>query len=525
MTAFTNAIYPSEDAAYTHDATGQLLGATRSDPADDESYVYDDNGNRITANGASYTIGLNNRIESDGTFNYTYDAEGNITLITDVATGDYRELEWDHRNRLVKVTQFDSNDAEQWRVEYVYDAFNRLVSRTEFTAGSPTATTENLFIYDGYQMILKFDASGNVQTRTLWGENVDQILATEDAAGNVTWPLTDHLNTVRDIVSYDSGTDTTTLENHIAYDSFGNAVSETNPSVDSDFLFTARYPDVTTGLQWNLNRWYSPSIGRWMSEDPIGFSAGDPNLGRYVLNSPTEFVDPYGQEGQKKSPADAREYVKTHGGDGHLLFYTPSALERVFPEVRDAIDSDPRQCVVESVPQLIESGRQYAKDTGLRIRILEIATHGSPLRVPLGVGEDAVIHNRNAFQVGQQLKNGIPFDENGYAIILTSCNAGLDPSERGMPAQLAKGAGCPVWAAGGYVQGQLLNRNAKVHPFADGRGPAPDKAFGAQSYKEELEDLLKILERQGNAEAAERGRKFKLEIPDSASETWYLFSP
>jgi RHS repeat-associated protein len=294
MTAFTNAIYPSEDAAYTHDATGQLLGATRSDPADDESYVYDDNGNRVTANGASYATGLNNRIESDGTNSYTYDAEGNITRITNIATGEYRDLAWDHRNRLVKVTQFDSADAEQWRVEYVYDAFNRLTSRTEFTDGSPTATAEDIFIYDGYQMILKLDASGNVQSRTLWGESVDQILAIEDASGNVTWPLTDHLNTVRDIVSYDSGTDTTTLENHIVYDSFGNVVSEANPSVASDLKFTARYTDAATGLQWNLNRWYSPSIGRWMSEDPIGFAAGDPNLMRYVANEPTEFVDPDG---------------------------------------------------------------------------------------------------------------------------------------------------------------------------------------------------------------------------------------
>jgi RHS repeat-associated protein len=296
MTAFTSTVYPSEDATYTHDATGQLLGATRSDPADDESYVYDDSGNRITANGANYTTGLNNRIESDGTFNYAYDAEGNITLITDVATGDYRELQWDHRNRLVKVTQFDDTDAEQWRVEYVYDAFNRLVTRTEFTAGSPTATTEDLFIYDGYQMILKLDASGNVQSRTLWGAGVDQILATEDAAGNVTWPLTDHLNTVRDIVSYDSGTDTTTLENHIVYNSFGEIVSETTPIAESDFLFTARYTDATTGLQWNLNRWYSPSIGRWMSEDPIGFTAGDPNLARYVRNGSLNATDPSGLE-------------------------------------------------------------------------------------------------------------------------------------------------------------------------------------------------------------------------------------
>jgi RHS repeat-associated protein len=294
MTAFTNTVYPSEDAAYTHDSTGQLTGADRTGSGDDESYVYDDNGNRVTANGDTYTTSANNRIASDGTNSYTYDAEGNITRITNIATGDYRDLSWDYRNRLVKVTQCDSSAVEQWRVEYAYDAFNRLVGRMEFVGGSSTPASDDTLIYDGYQMILKLDASGNVESRTLWGAGVDHILATEDAAGNVKWPLTDHLNTVRDIVSYDAGTNTSTLENHIVYDSFGNVVSETNPSVPSDFLFTARYTDATTGLQWNLNRWYVSPIGKWASEDPIGFSAADPNLTRYVGNGPMVAVDPSG---------------------------------------------------------------------------------------------------------------------------------------------------------------------------------------------------------------------------------------
>jgi RHS repeat-associated protein len=39
---------------------------------------------------------------------------------------------------------------------------------------------------------------------------------------------------------------------------------------------------------------YNPNIGRWISEDPIGFQAADPNLFRYVGNSPTNAVDPDG---------------------------------------------------------------------------------------------------------------------------------------------------------------------------------------------------------------------------------------
>jgi hypothetical protein len=41
---------------------------------------------------------------------------------------------------------------------------------------------------------------------------------------------------------------------------------------------------------------YDPSIGRWTSEDPIGFDAGDPDLYRYVQNMPTEATDPSGDK-------------------------------------------------------------------------------------------------------------------------------------------------------------------------------------------------------------------------------------
>src|SRR5688572_8020645 len=43
---------------------------------------------------------------------------------------------------------------------------------------------------------------------------------------------------------------------------------------------------------------YDPTIGRWITRDPIGFEAADPNLYRYVHNSPTNTTDPSGLQGQ-----------------------------------------------------------------------------------------------------------------------------------------------------------------------------------------------------------------------------------
>jgi len=127
---------------------------------------------------------------------------------------------------------------------------------------------------------------------------VDQILAEEAVNGGadetVQWTLTDHLNTVRDIAKYDSQTGVTTVVNHLVYDAFGRVTSETNPAVDSLFLFTARPFDQDTGLQNNLNRWYDASVGRWLSEDPVVFGGGV-NLYAYSGNSPATVPDPSGE--------------------------------------------------------------------------------------------------------------------------------------------------------------------------------------------------------------------------------------
>jgi RHS repeat-associated protein len=148
-------------------------------------------------------------------------------------------------------------------------------------------------------MVLVLVNGTDVEHRLLWGPAVDQALADETGSGDVYWYLTDHLGTVRDVAEYNSGTNTTTVENHIVYDSFGRRTSETNSSLGAFGVgYTGKWFDRDTGLAWHWNRWYNPEIQRWMSEDPIGFEAGDANMYRYVGNTVTTHVDHSGLIGE-----------------------------------------------------------------------------------------------------------------------------------------------------------------------------------------------------------------------------------
>ena len=63
---------------------------------------------------------------------------------------------------------------------------------------------------------------------------------------------------------------------------------------------------------FNNARVYDPASGRWLSQDPMGFDAGDSNLYRYVNNRPTNATDPSGlQEATLGLPINkASEFVK-----------------------------------------------------------------------------------------------------------------------------------------------------------------------------------------------------------------------
>jgi RHS repeat-associated protein len=282
---------------YQYDTTGQLTsdGGT--------SQTYDANGNR---NGPSYMVGPDNELLSDGTNNYTYDADGNETSKTNIATGETWTYGYNNANQMISAVETTADGAVEIQAAFQYDVFSNRIEQDVTYAGQPTAVQR--YAYDAWNpntpsgagtenSNVWADLNGNnqLQTRYIRGDALDQVFARMqyDASGTATpyWYLTDHLGSVRDVL--DGGGN---VVDAINYDAFGNITSETNSSERGRYAWTGRELDVETDLQYNRARYYDATTARWMSQDPLGFDAGDSNLYRYVNNTPTGAIDPSGDD-------------------------------------------------------------------------------------------------------------------------------------------------------------------------------------------------------------------------------------
>ncbi|WP_051036132.1 RHS repeat domain-containing protein [Stanieria cyanosphaera] len=193
----TQATSPDGTSDYNYDKTDQLTDAEHS-YQEDESYTYDENGNR---KGYGYVTGENNQLLSDGKYNYEYDSEGNRTKRTSIATGEVTNYSWDYRNRLTGVVTKDSGGNVIKQADYTYDVFDRRIGKSVDSNGDGVAEKVEKFVYDGDHIALVFDGEGNQIERFFHGTGVDSVIAQENASGKVLWALTDNQGSVRAIRS------------------------------------------------------------------------------------------------------------------------------------------------------------------------------------------------------------------------------------------------------------------------------------------------------------------------------------
>ena len=348
---------------YTYDADDEILSETSS--LTKANYSYDADGNQV---GPGIVIGPGNQLLSDGTWNYTYDADGNLIEKVGVSGGADSGITWtytyDNRNQMTSAVETQASTTLE-SVTYRYDVFG---NRIEEDVNNGSGLQISRFAYDGPNIWADLDGFNNLLTRRLYIGPMEAPVARMSNSGTADWYLTDNLGSVRVLTD-----NTGAVIDEINYDAFGNILTQTQASFSDRYLWTGQQFDAVTGLQFNRARYYDPTIGRWTTEDPLGFAAGDTNLYRYVEDQPTRFIDPSGEH------ADAYlngvlEWAKQNGvpvlleeadfvviQDGQKLIVSGHGyVDQTAPEW------GPR--VKALLPQIIEK----AKNLGKPIKLIEL---------------------------------------------------------------------------------------------------------------------------------------------------------
>jgi RHS repeat-associated protein len=197
------------------------------------------------------------------------DANGNT--LTD-AQG--RSFTWDFENRLTQVV-----NPGVGTTSFRYDPFGRRIQKS-----GPLGTTN--YLYDGDNLVEEVDSTGNSLTSYAQGPGLDRPLA-EFRSSATSYYEADALGSLTSLSS-SSGT----IAKTYTYDSFGKLVGSTG-GLANPFQYTGRESDVETGLHFYRARYYDNAVGRFLSEDPIGFNGGN-DFYAYVQNNPLIWTDPLG---------------------------------------------------------------------------------------------------------------------------------------------------------------------------------------------------------------------------------------
>jgi RHS repeat-associated protein len=208
---------------------------------------------------------------SGSTTSYTYDANGNLT------SDGTKTYFWNALNQLVEVKEGTTTVAT-----FEYDGAGR---RTEKVAAGLT----HQYIYDAEDVAEeRISGSSSDTVRYYHGAGIDEPLARKNSSDVVTYYLADHLGS---IVQETSSSGSAALERE--YDPWGVAMQGASTS---GYAFTGREWDGEIGLYHYRARYYLPTAGKFLTDDPLSFAGGDFNLNRYVRATPLTSTDPFGLE-------------------------------------------------------------------------------------------------------------------------------------------------------------------------------------------------------------------------------------
>ncbi|WP_306210107.1 RHS repeat-associated core domain-containing protein [Actinoplanes sp. RD1] len=220
-----------------------------------------------------------NRLDTLGAADVSYDKNGNLE--SDGTT----TYTWNDRDQLSGLSR------DGLTATFGYATDGRRLTRT---VNGKTTT----FLYDGQNPVQEM-VNGTVTATTL-SAGLDGYL-TRDVNGTVKRYQTDAIGSVIGLV------DAAGAGASYAYQPFGTT-TVTGDDGGNALRFTGREDDAT-GLYFYRQRYYSPALQRFASEDPLGPDGGV-NLHEYAANRPTALIDPMGTKPISLTPPYARRHYK-----------------------------------------------------------------------------------------------------------------------------------------------------------------------------------------------------------------------
>ncbi|PTY01140.1 hypothetical protein DB354_00415 [Opitutus sp. ER46] len=239
----------------------------------------------------------------------TYDEDGNLK-----SDGRWAYA-WDAENRLVEMKTTDAAAAAGLparRLEFRYDSLGRRIGKVVSTKSGTTWTAiqDLRFVYQGWNLIAEVNASDALQRTYVWGLDLASSLNATGGIGALV-QMVDHTGTATAYLpAYDGGGNVAALMSSdgspaavYEYGPFGERMrAEGTYATTNPFRHATKFTDEESGLVYYGRRYYSPSLGRFISRDPIG-AAGGPNLYGFVANDPVNRSDYLGMA-QDDPPSD-----------------------------------------------------------------------------------------------------------------------------------------------------------------------------------------------------------------------------